>query len=455
MEPGRPSRRVGTGAALAAVAVAWLVPSLAAAAAPAGEADGRDIGAAVLLLLGVGAAYVLAHLVAERLQRRFLVMPGLEYVVLGALLGGELVPGLQVLDELGPLMPFIALAAGWVGLLRGTELDLRTMGDAPAGAARVALVHHLAAGAAVGGMAYFALRSGWVPQVDARGAAIAGWVLGTCAAADSAAPVDLLKRRYGLDGGLPKLLRRSACLGDLLVIFAFGLMFCVFHQDYPGAALELRATEWAVLSVGLGMALGLLFSPFLGFDESANGRFLALVGITTFAAGAAWFLRLDPLLVNMAVGVTMVNTARRGPRIRESLQRTERPQALVLLVLAGALWTPPETWEAARLTLIGIGLFVAVRLAGKVIGSWLAALGTPLRPDLFRGLLGHGEVTVAMAISFRLVYFGPEVDMAYTIVIASVLLHDLIAPRLLRSLLVDAGDITREPQGGAEPSGAS
>jgi NhaP-type Na+/H+ or K+/H+ antiporter len=36
------------------------------------------------------------------------------------------------------------------------------------------------------------------------------------------------------------------------------------------------------------------------------------------------------------------------------------------------------------------------------------------------------------------------VDLAYTIILASVLLHDLVAPRLLRSLLVDAGAIRRE-----------
>ncbi|MFW5924884.1 MAG: hypothetical protein ACOCV4_01895 [Myxococcota bacterium] len=444
--------RAWIGAAPAMAAAAWLAPASALAVAGPNDGANREMGGVVLLLLGIAAAYLAAHFVVERLQRRFLVMPGFEYVLLGALLGGELVPQIRVFDDLNPLMPFIALAAGWVGLLRGTELDVKTLGSTPPGTARVVLVHHVAAGLAVGGIAWLALSSGWVPGVDGRGAAIAAWVLGTCAAADSAGPVDLLKRRYGLDGGLPHLLRRSACLGDLLVILAFGLLFCVFHQDHPGAALELRPTEWAVLSLGLGGTLGMLFSPFLGFDESANGRFLALVGMITFASGAAWFLRLDPLLVNMALGVVLVNAARKGRRARESLESTQRPLTLVLLVLAGALWEAPTTWEMGRLTLFGIGAFILARLSGKVIGSWIASLGSPLRPDLFRGLLGHGEVTVAMAISFRLVYSGPAVDLAYSIILASVLLHDLVAPRLLRSLLVDAGDITREPAGPAEAS---
>ncbi|MFW6087185.1 MAG: hypothetical protein ACODAG_08275, partial [Myxococcota bacterium] len=191
--------RAWIGAAPAMAAAAWLAPASALAVAGPNDGANREMGGVVLLLLGIAAAYLAAHFVVERLQRRFLVMPGFEYVLLGALLGGELVPQIRVFDDLNPLMPFIALAAGWVGLLRGTELDVKTLGSTPPGTARVVLVHHVAAGLAVGGIAWLALSSGWVPGVDGRGAAIAAWVRGTCAAADSAGPVDLLKRRYGLD----------------------------------------------------------------------------------------------------------------------------------------------------------------------------------------------------------------------------------------------------------------
>jgi NhaP-type Na+/H+ or K+/H+ antiporter len=75
-----------------------------------------------------------------------------------------------------------------------------------------------------------------------------------------------------------------------------------------------------------------------------------------------------------------------------------------------------------------------------VIVGW----GTTLRKDLFRGLLAHGDVTLAMAVSFRLVYEGPAVDMAYSVVLCSIIFNDLLAPRLLRGLLVDEGDLQRE-----------
>jgi NhaP-type Na+/H+ or K+/H+ antiporter len=75
----------------------------------------------------------------------------------------------------------------------------------------------------------------------------------------------------------------------------------------------------------------------------------------------------------------------------------------------------------------------------------IAGWGTTLRKDLFRGLLAHGDVTLAMAVSFRLVYEGtPAVDIAYSVVLGSIVLNDLIAPRLLRGLLVDEGGIQKE-----------
>lgn len=427
------------------MATVWGVAHPIAQAAEGPPSGSRPLLAVVLLVLGVGAAYLLAHAVVDRLQRRFLVTPGVEYVALGVLLGPAGAHfGLGAVRDLTPLLPFIALAAGWVGLLRGTELDVRRLAEAPPGTLRVVVLHHAAAGLGVGLAAYAVLASDWVPLVTPEGAAMAAWVLGACAAADSAGPTALLQQRYDARGPLPDLLRRAATFGDLLVIFAFGLSFCVFHLDHEMAAWRLTATEWAVLSVGLGLVLGLLSGPFLGEKASVNEQLLALVGILAFASGAAWFLRLDPLLVNMSLGIVLANSARRGPPGREALRNTAPPQAIVLLVLAGALWRPPLDATAWQLTGLGVVAFVALRLLAKVVGSWLAALGTTLRPDLFRGLLGHGEVTVAMAISFRLVYDGPAVDLAYTIILASVLLHDVVAPRLLRSLLVDAGVITRE-----------
>lgn len=80
-----------------------------------------------------------------------------------------------------------------------------------------------------------------------------------------------------------------------------------------------------------------------------------------------------------------------------------------------------------------------------MLGSAIAAWGIAgMRKDLYRGFLAHGEVTVAMAISFQVVFESPVVDVVYTAALVSTVIHDVGAPRVLRSLLVDAGAIRRE-----------
>jgi hypothetical protein len=444
---------------VAAALTAW--PAVAHAV---DEESGSETGTIVLLLLLVGVAYLTTHFVVGRLQTRLLVVAGVEYIILGILLGPA-VPQIHALDDLAGLLPIIALAAGWVGLVRGMEINLKHFGSGPEGSVRLAVGDDLVAGLVVAGGAFGLFASGALGEIAWNDAWLVAGVLGCTAATGSTEPIEVVKRRYHVEGKVIPLLRRSARAGDALALFVFGLLFCIFRRDAPGAALTLSAAEWALVAVGTGALLGVLFLFFLGegSHENENGRFLTLVGVITFASGAAYFLDLSPLLVNLVLGIVLVTWAPAGTRIQGTLERTERPMSLVLLLFAGALWRTPDPvsqtashffdgaveMQRAIIAILWwivmpVVLVATLRFVGKIVGSRLAAWGRPFRADLYRGLIGHGDVTVAMAISFRLVYEGLAVDVAYTVIIISVVLHDLIAPRMLRSLLVDAGELQKE-----------
>ncbi len=425
---------------VAGVLLVWAaLPDVARAASGSGaNDDGGDLGIVVLLVLLIGVAYVLAHNVVERLQRRFLVVSGAEYLLLGFLLGPAF-PAIHALDNITGLLPIIALAAGWVGLLRGTDFDFASLQKLDPATWRIVFLHHLLPGVAVGiGAYYFFIETGWV-ITSARDAALSAAALACFAATDSAEPFDLLARRYEISGRLAPLLRNGTRLGDIAVILAFGLIFAVFHENAPQAQ-DYSPSLWAWVTVLLGAALGVLFSLFLAGDESDNSRFLALVGIIAFASGGAYFLELSPLAVNLFMGFVLVNFARGGQLLHTTLESTERPMTIVLLIFAGALWER----TALVPTLLALGGFLVLRTGAKWLASAIAGWGTTLRKDLFRGLLAHGDVTLAMAVSFRLVYDGDAAKLAYSVVLGSIILNDLIAPRLLRGLLVDEGEIQRE-----------
>lgn len=461
------------GAAVAASALVW--PALALADGGHGEQAGQSDSTLtiVVLLALVASAYLLTHFVVGRIQRRFLVLVGIEYILLGVCLGPE-VPWrnvASVADQLPSLLPIIALAVGWIGLVRGMELSFRrTPPRVGTGLGRLVVMQAVVAGTLTAALAYVVFRFVLNLPIEGeiqRGMWISVGTMGAAAAAGSTQPIDVLESRYHVDRPTAERFRRMAAASDLLAIVAFGLLFCIFHTTDSGALVQPSATEWAVVTVLLGALLGVLFTPFLGRDDSESGRFLAIAGIVILASGAAYFLDLSPLLVNLGLGVVLVNTAQIGDQIRNGLSRSKRPVALTLFVIAGAYWRPPSlspdvlaqlaehvrwlpgveessfVWLGPTLAWVFISLFaiayILLRLVGKALGTRLASYGGPTRPDYYRALISHGEVSIAMAVSLRMVYEGVAVDLAYTAILVSVIINDLAAPRVLRSLLVDTG----------------
>lgn len=409
---------------------------------PSGAGEGNPEQTVVLLLALVGTAYLLAHFVVDWLQRRLLFVSGFEYILLGIGLGY-----LAVFQDLTPLAPILALAAGWVGIVLGMELDVRRMLEVRDQALRLATFEGLGSGVLVAVLAHAFLVRGGVPGADPQQYWLAAGVMGCAGAAGSSTAIDLVTARYELDHPLVGRLRRAAGFGDLMSVGAFGVLFCIFHQANTGATAT-SASLWIIITVLLGLALGGLFSVFLGGHEDNHSRFLALVGIITFSSGAAFFLDLSLLTVNMILAFVVTNSLQDGSGVRETLASTRRPMSLVLLVFAGALWEPPWhgswTFDAMFAPIAITVAYIAVRMGGKLLGCWVGAIGTDLRPDLARGLMAQGDEAIAMALSLKLVYDGPAIDVAYTAILGSVIVHELLAPRILKGLLVDAGVITRE-----------
>jgi hypothetical protein len=227
--------------------------------------------ALVAVFLLIGAAYVAADVFVDWLEERFLILSGVEYLLLGLVLGLAL-PGIREVESLQPIFPVIALTTGWLGLLRGTELRIREVRDAPEGLGTVMLLQLAVPGLVVGLVAYFGF------EVNGMIAAL----LGCVAAAHSSEPFAVLSARYQVFGPIASIVEKASRLGDVLVILAFGLVFCVFHEGTPGAP-TLNWWQWTEVTLVIGLGLGLLMRPFVAEGQSTHARFLALVGIIFFA----------------------------------------------------------------------------------------------------------------------------------------------------------------------------
>lgn len=464
-----------------AIAVLTALAAPAPALAAGGGADTGSLALVVLLIAVVSVAYLLTHFVADWLQKLFLIATSIEYLVLGLLLGLLLVPdgttrdvvdGLtsspalawlpwpEPLDSLAILSPLIALAAGWIGLLHGMTLDMRSLVSRRDGALRLALIEGVLTALPVGYVAYLLLAY-FLPDGAANPSALmlCAGVLGITAWAGSTSAMEVVRRRYNVSGETLLALVRGARLSDTFAMLAFGVLFATFHGvaapdvvDHAPTSRMPTPVEWSVITVGLGAGLGALFAWFLDEDDSDQGTLLALVGIIAFASGAAYFLDLSALTINLVLGMVLVTASRSGPKVRRTLQGTTKPMNLLLILLAGAMWDPPPLLLTIVLTVVVIG----VRGLGKVVAGWVASIGTDLRRDVFRGIIGQGEVSIAMAVSFKLVYdvampasaasdaAAGAIDATYTAILVGVVVHEIFAPRILKGLLVDAGEIQSE-----------
>ncbi|HJN77411.1 MAG TPA: hypothetical protein QGF58_26035 [Myxococcota bacterium] len=400
----------------------------------------------VLPFLAIAAiAYLLFHFVVKWLQDRYLFTTGSEYMLLGVLVGPVV---LHLIDEptIRQLSPLMSLAIGWVGLLYGALLSPRKLlAEGSGGAVMLAFFGSLVTFALTFVVVWFALLLPGVPEVEGGGRLLASLVLASAAMATSPGILDLVKRRFGAEGKTTKTLAQSIRLDEFLAIAVFGGLFCIFREDYPIPWRDTPVThpEWYGVSVGLGVVLGGLFRFFMKDEDDVDKQFLALVGIIVFASGAAHYLELSPLLVNLVLGFVMLFNAKdaSSKAILEVLQRTRGPMYILLLIFAGATWTG-VAWP---ILLFAVG-YAIVRGGSRITSGWFSALASgDIRRDVGRGLLGQGEVAVAMALNFGIVYpHEPLAGLVVTCVLASVLLNELWSARLMKGLLIDSGDIRAE-----------
>jgi hypothetical protein len=383
------------------------------------------------LILVVAGAYLAARLAIDYLARRFLIVSGAEYLLLGILLGPR-VSGLfsaSVVDSFGPIM---TLAIGWTGAVIGMNFHLPRLVRIRSRFYQVAILEALLSLTVVAGVMAAILIYGFdVEPAMALPPAIA---LGCIATASSLSGVGLIARQLLHRGPILRQVQVAGGMDACVSIVAFGLLLCVSHVPPPSEVRPPTPTEWMVITLAIGAAGGALFHLFLGSEHHPDRLFIALAGAITLASGATAYVRLSPLLSTMVMGAILVNTARNRDEVRQALVRVQRPLYFVLLLFAGAAWQPSSTgW------ILPIFAFFFIRLIAKIGSARLAArmsgMLPALGPDWGRALLGQGSLAIALALNYRIYDNSLLPNIVFTAAIVSVLLTDLLSAQFIRSTL--------------------
>lgn len=384
----------------------------------------------LLLVSLVAASYLGAHVAFDWLARRFRIVSGAEYLLLGILLGPHAsgLLGPDLLDRFGPV---ITLGLGWTGALLGAQFVLPRLIRIPGVVYGVAITEALLTLTIVAAAEWLVLVYGL--GIAAEMALVPAIAMGAMAGVTSETGVAVATAGRRSHDPLVQQLTVSAGVGASVAVMTIGLLLAVVHPPVSVTPRGPTPTEWAVINVALGAVGGMLFHLFVGDERQPDRLFIALIGAIILVSGAAAHLHLSAMLSAAVFGAILANTSLRHGEIHASLARIERPLYFTMLVLAGAAWSP-ERKHWFLLT----AAFLVIRALGKVGGARLAARagGTlkQLGVNWGYGLLGQGGFALVVGLGYLQMEDLPAGSFVFTAVGVSVLLTDLLSARFAASV---------------------
>ena len=383
-------------------------------------------GLVALLVL----AYLGGHRRVVRFQERLgvsgVITAGFPFVALGLIAG---LPSIGILngEVLERLRPVLHFGLGWLGFIIGAQLDIRVLDRVPKGTAYLILVEALGPfGITAAGCGIVMLSFG-MSISD-----VATWrdmiLLGTAAAMTAPRKFRGFANRTWHEGrGVDVLLGQ---LDELVGVIGLLFITAYFRSSTTGTTWTLPDTAWVFVSLGLGVAIGVLIFAMIRVPVS-NAEFLAVVlGGIAFASGLAGYLELSPIAICFIAGVLVTNFPNeQRDSIFRILNHLERPVHLLFLIIAGALWSATD-WRGWAL----VPLFVA----GRVIGKWIGVIAskTVVGASLPSAFVDQRQLVtpmsglaIALVISVESLYHDEGIPWIVTAVIGGSIVTELLVSR--------------------------
>ena len=166
--------------------------------------------------------------------------------------------------------------------------------------------------------------------------------LAVLAIATAPAATLLVLREYDSEGVVTNSLLILTGLNNFLCLMVFSLCLPLFISPGPGVTPTPVSVVF-LLSMGkvfaallLGCVLGFLLSLFAKHISKSVERIVMTLAVIVLGIGLAQLLTVSPLLVNLIVGVTVINLAQKGNILFEELEKIDLPIYAAFFALSGA-----------------------------------------------------------------------------------------------------------------------
>ena len=410
-------------------------------------------------LLAIGVA-MFAGLFLSRLTSKFNLPDVTSYLVAGVLVG-PLCLGLLGIDGLGfksfefveEMVLLNDVALGFIAFSIGSEFRISALRKTGRQATVIAIIQALTAAVLVDG-ALLILHLFLGDKLPISTCIL----LGAIATATAPAATLMVVNQYKARGALTDILLPVVALDDAVGLIVFAVSSGVARALSSGSlnliSVVVNPILEIVLSLGLGAALGWIFSEVEIFFNSNSKRLSLTVAFVILSAGlsklhfeiGAVEIGFSSLLVCMMCGTIFCNLCDFSEEIMHKTERWTAPIYVLFFVISGA---ELDLTVFADLAVVGIGvMYILSRSAGKIFGASVSAKLMRCEPSICKylgiTLLPQAGVALGMSVTVA-AEFGAEGAIVRNIVLFSVLIYELVGPILTKMALTAAGDIKPKP----------
>ena len=410
-----------------------------------------------VILLSLSTA-LLAGLLLSRVAKKVHLPAVTAYLVAGVLigpfcLGAFGVPGIGITKEQLAGFSIIAdVALGFIAFSMGNEFRIEQLKAIGKKATIIGIFQAVFTTLMVDG--FLICLHLMMPDKFSLSAAI---VLGAVATATAPAATLMVVRQYKAKGPVTDMLLPVVAIDDAVGLVVFAISFGIAKSlslgnvDILGVVLEPLLE--VVLSLGLGLIMGILFSFTERFFHSRSKRMAVSVTFVmmtvalsniSFEIGGVHFA-FSSLLTCMMLGSVFCNICDFSEQLMEKADRWTVPILILFFVISGA---ELELSVFADLAVVVIGLvYILSRSIGKCSGAFISAKATKCDPKIVKylGITLLPQAGVALGMAMKATQLGADGMIVRNITLFAVLIYEIIGPFLTKVALTKAGDI--DPEG--------
>ncbi len=220
---------------------------------------------------------------------------------------------------------------------------------------------------------------------------------------------------------------------------------CILGESFSLGTSVLGPLFTILLSIAAGAASGIVFHAISKIEgcSSTGGYLVLLLGMLCMCFGMARLINADPLLATMSMGCVVVNMGSRSRKLLDRLEGNIEQLVFVLFFTLSGMHLDFDTLiSAAPLVVVFVILRAAGKFTGAGIGARIAGASENVRKYTAPGLIPQGGIVIGLALMLKQhSVFQGIADTVISVILGTVVIHELVGPVLSISALTRAGEI--------------